>query len=262
MRSSSLALLSRAGWTLGLSLSLLSPLAAQAPGPIAEAAAPLAAGRRAWSARRSVAAAREVMSKARYCALVTLGPDGQPQARLVDPLAPEADLSVWIATNPRTRKVDEIRAGRARDALLLRHVRAGVRDASRPGRARDGRRREGRRTGRTTGRRSTRDGPRGDDFVLIRARPVAARGGEPGARDRERPADLAADRRSTCRRARALARRSGEVGQVAVQRARGRELGVEGGGQHAPLAHQHRLAGVAAQHLDVGDRARGSAGRG
>ena len=37
-----------------------------------------------------------------------------------------------------------------------------------------------------------------------------------------------------------------------MERARGRELGVEGGGHDPPLAHQHRLAGVPAEHLDVG----------
>ena len=54
-------------------------------------------------------AARELMIKARYCGLVTLGPGGQPQARLVDPFVPEEDFTVWIATNPVTRKVKEIR---------------------------------------------------------------------------------------------------------------------------------------------------------
>ncbi len=57
-----------------------------------------------------MAAAEEVMQKARYCALVTLGQDGHPQARVVDPLTPEQDLTVWIATNPLTRKVGQIRA--------------------------------------------------------------------------------------------------------------------------------------------------------
>jgi len=57
-----------------------------------------------------VTAAREVMQKARFCALVTIGRDGHPQARIVDPLAPELDMTVWIATNPVTRKVEEIRA--------------------------------------------------------------------------------------------------------------------------------------------------------
>lgn len=57
-----------------------------------------------------IAAAKEVMQAARYCALITIGPDGSPQARTVDAFAPEEDLTVWIGTNPVTRKVAEIRA--------------------------------------------------------------------------------------------------------------------------------------------------------
>lgn len=57
---------------------------------------------------RARAAAYEVMAAARYATLVTIGRDGHPQARVVDPLiAP--DRSIWIATNPRSRKVGEIR---------------------------------------------------------------------------------------------------------------------------------------------------------
>ncbi len=59
---------------------------------------------------RVLAAAREIMQKARYCALVTIGSDGHPQARIVDPLAPEPDFTVWIGTHQATRKVAEIRA--------------------------------------------------------------------------------------------------------------------------------------------------------
>jgi general stress protein 26 len=53
--------------------------------------------------------ASEVMEKARYCALLTNAEGGYPQARAIDAFAPEADLTVWIATNPATRKVAEIR---------------------------------------------------------------------------------------------------------------------------------------------------------
>lgn len=56
-----------------------------------------------------IKAAKEVMAKARYCALVTIGDDGHPQARVVDPFAPEDDLTVWVATNPLTRKVGQIK---------------------------------------------------------------------------------------------------------------------------------------------------------
>jgi general stress protein 26 len=117
-----------------------------------------------------VAAAREVMQKARYCALVTLGRDGQPQARIVDPLPPEPDFTVWIATSPATRKVGELRSN---PRLTLVYF-----DASGPGYV----------TLLGTGElvsdpaeRARRwkedwapfykDRHRGDDFVLIRARP-------------------------------------------------------------------------------------------
>ncbi len=56
-----------------------------------------------------VAAATDIVQKARYCTLITIGEDGQPQARIVDPLAPDGAFTMWIATNPLTRKVDQIR---------------------------------------------------------------------------------------------------------------------------------------------------------
>jgi general stress protein 26 len=59
--------------------------------------------------QRVVAAAAEVMRAAGLCALVTLDASGAPQARAMQPFPPEADLAVWMATNARTRKVDEIR---------------------------------------------------------------------------------------------------------------------------------------------------------
>jgi general stress protein 26 len=55
-----------------------------------------------------VAVAREIMQAARYCTLVTLDEDGNPQARVMDPFAPDADLTVWMATNPKSRKVAQI----------------------------------------------------------------------------------------------------------------------------------------------------------
>jgi general stress protein 26 len=56
-----------------------------------------------------VAAARKLMERARYCALVTMGPDGRTEARIVDAFPPEADMTVWLATKPVTRKVEQIR---------------------------------------------------------------------------------------------------------------------------------------------------------
>jgi len=53
--------------------------------------------------------AREIMEAAKYAALITLDDAGHPRARVMDPFPPEDDMSVWLATNPRSRKVEQIR---------------------------------------------------------------------------------------------------------------------------------------------------------
>jgi general stress protein 26 len=53
-------------------------------------------------------AARDLMTRVRYCALITVGDDGQPQARTIDPSAPDADMAILFVTNPATRKVQQI----------------------------------------------------------------------------------------------------------------------------------------------------------
>jgi len=54
-------------------------------------------------------AAREIMGIARYCALITLGPEGEPRVRTMDPFPPDRDLTVRLGTNRSTRKVAQIR---------------------------------------------------------------------------------------------------------------------------------------------------------
>jgi len=56
----------------------------------------------------AIAAAREIISMQKYCALITIDSSGQPHARTMNPFPPEADMTVWIATNSRCRKVREI----------------------------------------------------------------------------------------------------------------------------------------------------------
>ena len=69
-----------------------------------------------------LSAAREVMKQARYATLVTVAADGQPQARIMDPSDPGAGMTVWIATNPASRKVAQLR--RNSRATLLYFDRA------------------------------------------------------------------------------------------------------------------------------------------
>jgi general stress protein 26 len=56
-----------------------------------------------------ISAAREIMTTTRYCALITTGRAGRSHARTMDAFVPEPDITVWLATNPRSRKVTEIR---------------------------------------------------------------------------------------------------------------------------------------------------------
>ena len=56
-----------------------------------------------------ITAARKVMESARFCALVTVDEAGLPRARTMDPFLPDANMVVWLATNPRSRKVEQIR---------------------------------------------------------------------------------------------------------------------------------------------------------
>jgi general stress protein 26 len=53
--------------------------------------------------------ARKIMLEVRYCALTTLGEDGSPRVRAMDPFPPEDGMTVWLATNPKTRKPEQIR---------------------------------------------------------------------------------------------------------------------------------------------------------
>ncbi len=64
---------------------------------------------KSFSRKQLIAAAREIMTTARYCALITLDPAGRPQARTVDPFEPDEHMVIWLGTNSRSRKVAAIR---------------------------------------------------------------------------------------------------------------------------------------------------------
>jgi len=59
--------------------------------------------------QRLVEAAKEIMTAAGTCALITLDDEGVPRVRAMDPFAPEEDLTVWFGTNSKSRKVDQIK---------------------------------------------------------------------------------------------------------------------------------------------------------
>jgi general stress protein 26 len=100
--------------TLALS-GVVSTEAGQAPGRQDQQA----------TKNRVLTVAREIIVTARFASFVTVGDHGAPQARIVDPLAPDDDFVVYVATNPLSRKVREIRKD-SRVTLLYF-------DAGRPG---------------------------------------------------------------------------------------------------------------------------------
>lgn len=117
-----------------------------------------------------IAAAQEIMRTARYATLITIGDDGQPQARIVDPFAPEAEFTIWVATNPLTRKAGEIRRDprvtllyfnpAAAEYVTVLGTAALVTDSA-----------EKARHWKEEWAAFYKDGPRGDDFLLVRVRP-------------------------------------------------------------------------------------------
>lgn len=92
MRGACLALVCAMG------LISASSVVAQAPAPAAPSRATL------------LEVARSVMQAARYCAVITVDASGRPHARAIDAFAPDEAMVVWFATNPKSRKVTEIRS--------------------------------------------------------------------------------------------------------------------------------------------------------
>ena len=60
------------------------------------------------SKNKLISVAKEIMTDAGICALITLDEEGRPRARAMDAFEPESDLTVWFGTNPHSRKVTQI----------------------------------------------------------------------------------------------------------------------------------------------------------
>ena len=75
-----------------------------------EVSAPASSRGQTLSRAELLSVAREVMAAAPYVALATVDGEGRPAVRAMDAIAPDDDMVVWLATNPRSRKVDQMRA--------------------------------------------------------------------------------------------------------------------------------------------------------
>ena len=54
-------------------------------------------------------AAHEIITSAGTCALITLDDQGRSRVRTMETLIPEVDFTIWFGTNPKSRKVDQIK---------------------------------------------------------------------------------------------------------------------------------------------------------
>ena len=52
--------------------------------------------------------AKEIMTNAKNCALITVDSLGIAHARAMDPFLPKDNFTVWLATNPKSLKVRQI----------------------------------------------------------------------------------------------------------------------------------------------------------
>ncbi len=52
--------------------------------------------------------AKEIIITSQNCALITVDSLGVANARTMDPFLPEEDFTIWMATNPKSKKVKEI----------------------------------------------------------------------------------------------------------------------------------------------------------
>lgn len=113
---------------------------------------------------------RDTMEACTFCILVTRGRTGDLEARLMDPLPPEEDLSVWMVTDPSTRKVRQLEADPR--ATLAYVDEGGIGYVTLLGRARlvtD--LEERRRRWRDEWKEFYPEGPEGETFALIEFRP-------------------------------------------------------------------------------------------
>lgn len=51
---------------------------------------------------------KDIIKSSYYCTLITIDEDGQPRARIMEPLEPDNNFEIWLATNPKSRKIKQI----------------------------------------------------------------------------------------------------------------------------------------------------------
>ena len=53
---------------------------------------------------------KDIIRNSYFGTFITIDSDGQPRARMMEPFEPTQDFIIWLATNPKSRKVKQIQA--------------------------------------------------------------------------------------------------------------------------------------------------------
>lgn len=53
---------------------------------------------------------KDIIKDTYYGTLITIDKKGQPRARVMEPFAPDENFVIWLATNPNSRKVTQLKA--------------------------------------------------------------------------------------------------------------------------------------------------------
>lgn len=61
------------------------------------------------SDEKLISVSRDIMTASGTCALITLDEQGRARVRTMDPFTPDEDFVIRLGTNPRSRKVDQIK---------------------------------------------------------------------------------------------------------------------------------------------------------
>lgn len=60
--------------------------------------------------QKIISTAKAIINDAYFGTLITVDANGQPKARIMEPFSPDDDFTVWLATNPKSRKASELKA--------------------------------------------------------------------------------------------------------------------------------------------------------
>ncbi len=60
------------------------------------------------SEQEIIAQSKKIIEDCYFATCISVDREGQPRARIMEPFSPDPDFTIWMATNPKSRKVGQI----------------------------------------------------------------------------------------------------------------------------------------------------------